>query len=335
MFQDVTRRAALVSIASLAAAACASGSLSAPRATAAVDRAPDAIIPLWPSGVPGDVPDGLKETIVARDNPFNLVDRAALDVTDPSLSVFRAAKPDGSAILIIPGGGYRWVVIDKEGFECARHFSDRGATVYVLRYRLPHQGWAAGRDAPLQDAQRAMRIIRSRSGSDAIDPSRVMVMGFSAGGHLAGWLAMRFDQSTLTEQDTANAVSARPDAAALIYPVVTMARPFAHEGSRRNLVGEAPAAGIETVYSLESNVRPDMPPVFLMHAADDAAVPVENALMLHAALRSAGCAVALHIFETGGHGFGLRGIQNTPLAAWPSLLREWGKAKGIFPGSGT
>ena len=325
----------LTTLAALGAGACVSAPTLKNDMHADEARDPDEVILLWPEGVPGGVPEGLAEHIVFRDNPFGLLDRAAHDVTAPSLCVFRPAKPNGSAILIIPGGGYKWVVIDKEGFEGARRFSAHGATVYVLRYRLPHQGWTAGPNAPLQDAQRAMRIIRARAAVDAIDPGRVMVMGFSAGGHLAGTLAMRFDAPVYERADTADTQSARPDAAALIYPVGTMTRTFAHEGSRQCLIGQEPSPEAERAWSLEAMVRMGMPPVFLMHAEDDDAVPVENALLLYEALRASGCAVAMHLFETGGHGFGLRGIRGTPLEAWPGLVDGWGKAKGIFPGAAT
>lgn len=322
----LSRRTVLAVGAALVAAACAS---AVPAASPATIK-PDETVLLWPMGPPGGVPEGLQEKIVHRDNPFGLTDRAAHDVTAPSLSIFHPETPDGSAILIIPGGGYKWVVVDKEGFEGAAHFAGGGATVYVLRYRLPHQGWQAGPRAPLQDAQRAVRVIRARAEEDGIDPARVMVMGFSAGGHLAGTLAMQFDMPTYAPADAADTLSARPDAAALIYPVATMTEPFAHPGSRLNMLGAAPNPETITHWSLESMPRPDMPPVFLMHAADDAAVPVESALMLHAALRKAGVPVALHVFEAGGHGFGLRGIAGTPLQSWPSLLHDWGVNKGIF-----
>lgn len=322
------QRALILVIAALAATACVNA--APPRSAMPAAIGADETLLLWPEGPPGGVPEGLAEKIVRRDNPFGLTDRAAHDVTAPSLSIFHPETPDGSAILIIPGGGYKWVVIDKEGFEGARHFAGRGATVYVLRYRLPHQGWQAGPDAPLQDAQRAMRLIRARAEEDGIDPARVMVIGFSAGGHLAGILAMQFDTPVYPPADGADALPARPDAAALIYPVATMTEPFAHPGSRLNMLGEQPAPEEITRWSLESMARPDMPPVFLMHATDDAAVPVENALILHAALRGAGVPVALHVFEAGGHGFGLRGIAGSPLQSWPSLLHDWGVNKGII-----
>lgn len=325
----LSRRLLLAAFSAFVLAACATAPAEPETAPASIEA--DAVIRLWPDVPPGGVPDGLEEKIVHRDNPFGLMDRAAHDVTAPSLSIFYPDTPDGSALLIIPGGGYKWVVIDKEGFEGARHFAGEGATVYVLRYRLPHQGWQAGPDAPLQDAQRAIRLIRARAAEDRIDPSRVMVAGFSAGGHLAGTLAMQFDKAAYAPVDAADTLSARPNAAALIYPVATMSEPFAHPGSRLNMLGAAPTPETIAKWSLESMARPDMPPVFLMHAADDAAVPVENALMLHAALRKAGVPVALHIYEAGGHGFGLRGIDATPLQSWPSLLRDWGVNKGIFP----
>ncbi len=325
----LSRRLLLVAITAVAATACASTAPVPVEIPAAIEA--DAVIPLWPEGPPGGVPEGLQEKIVHRDNPFGLMDRAAHDVTAPSLSIFYPDTPDGSAMLIIPGGGYKWVVIDKEGFEGARHFAGESTTVYVLRYRLPHQGWQAGPDAPLQDAQRAIRLIRARAAEDGIDPARVMVAGFSAGGHLAGTLAMQFDKPAYAPVDAADAFSVRPDAAALIYPVATMTEPFAHPGSRLNMLGDRPMPEAIASWSLETMARPDMPPVFLMHAADDAAVPVENALILYDALRKAGVPVALHVYEAGGHGFGLRGIDGTPLQSWPSLLREWGANKGIFP----
>jgi acetyl esterase/lipase len=320
------RRAVLASLAATGLSACAS--TLAPDTDKRPD--PDETVFLWPEWPPGGVPNGLTEHIVHRDNPFGLLDRAAHDVTAPSLSIFRPSVPDGSAILIIPGGGYKWVVVDKEGFEGARHFRGQGVTVYVLRYRLPHQGWAAGANAPLQDAQRAVRLIRARAAEDGIDPARVTVMGYSAGGHLAGLLATGFDAPVYPAGEAADFLSARPDGAVLVYPVATMARPFAHEGSRLNLIGADPAPEQVAAWSLESRVRPDMPPVFLMHAADDAAVPVQNALVLYEALLQARVPAALHVFESGGHGFGLRGIAGTPLEDWPGMVTRWARDKRLF-----
>jgi acetyl esterase/lipase len=327
-------RGGLIAFASMLLAACAQVPLPSspiPSPPAAIE--PDEIVYLWPGEPPGGIPEGLKEKTVERDNPFGLPDRAAHDVTAPSLSVFHPAHPDGSAILIIPGGGYKWVVIDKEGYEGAVRFSGEGATVYVLRYRLPHQNWQAGPQAPLQDAQRAVRVIRSREGQDGIDPDRLLVMGFSAGGHLAGLLETGSGQVTYAPVDAADYLSARPDATVLMYPVVTMRPPFAHAGSRLNQIGGSPTSDLEAEWSIESRAAPGQPPVFILHAADDKAVPVENAIMAYEAFRKAGVPVSLHLFETGGHGFGLRGIAGTPLEVWPDLVRDWGQAEGVFPGS--
>jgi len=294
------------------------------------NREPDAVIDLWPSAPPGGANVSLNETIVARQNPDGLTDRAAHDVTHPTLSIFRFQRPDGSAILIVPGGGYRWIVMDKEGFEGARWFSRQGATVYVLKHRLPHHGWEAGPDTPLQDAQRAIRIIRSRMKPDGIDPERVMVMGFSAGGHVAGSLATRFAERVSESVDAIDTLSARPDVAMLMYPVVTMKSELAHESSREHLIGSTFSQALAEKYSLEVSPPRDTPPTPIMHAADDASVPVENAILLFAALRAAGVPAALHVFEKGGHGFGLRGLDGEPRSAWPAMVMDWGRAHRIF-----
>lgn len=291
---------------------------------------PDFMLDLWPGEVPG-APERLpQESMVQRDNPFGLVDRAVHNVRRPNLSVFTPKRPNGAAILIIPGGGYSWVVVDKEGYEGGKHFSEAGFQVYVLRYRLPHQGWAAGPDTPLQDAQRAMRIIRARASQDRVDPTKIMVMGFSAGGHVAGSLALKFDQATQKSIDDIDKLSAKPDLAVLMYPVVTMTAAFAHPKSRDNLIGIAPTPAAIAAYSLEQNVRPDAPPLFILHASDDRAVPVDNALMLAQSARAQAVPTSLHVFETGGHGFGLRGIAGSPLAVWPKLVLDWAAAHG-FP----
>ncbi|GAB4531039.1 MAG: alpha/beta hydrolase [Amphiplicatus sp.] len=315
-----------------AGAACARGVSGEGSLLVDLGRGPDLEIELWPKDPPGAAGVALSEHYVARENPWGLPDRAAHEVMRPTLTLFRASRPDGSALLIIPGGGYSWVVVEKEGFEGARYFSRLGATVYVLKYRLPHQGWAAGPDTPLQDAQRAMRVIRARSAEDGVDPARVSVMGFSAGGHLAGSLATRFAASVYDPVDDADRRSARPDLAALVYPVATMKPPYAHAGSRENLIGARPAAERVEKYSLESAPPPDAPPTWILHASDDAAVPVENALFVYRAFKDAGIPVSLHVFERGGHGFGLRGIDDDPLRAWPALYWRWAVSHFVHGG---
>lgn len=326
------RRTMLAASLALTATACSSLPFNAKapqQLLVDLDRQPDEEFSIWPSTPPGGTTQTLNEHYVERDNSFGLYDRAAHEVTDPTLTLFRAPDPDGSAIIIIPGGGYKWVVVEKEGFEGARYFNKFRTHVYVLKYRLPHQGWAGGSDAPLQDAQRAMRVIRSRAKSDGVDPTRLLVMGFSAGGHLAGSLCQRFDAPVYEPIDAIDQLSARPDLGVLVYPVALMSRPHAHEGSRIHLIGENPSPEAYAKYDLSTAPSPDGPPLFLLHTLDDKAVPVENTLKLASAARRAGVSTALHIFNEGGHGFGLRGIEGTPVAKWPQLVLDWARARGF------
>ena len=232
-------------------------------------------------------------------------------------------------MLLIPGGGYRWSVLDKEGFDVARVFAASGTTCFVLRYRLPADGWAAGADAPLQDAQRAIRLIRSRAAEFGVRPDRIAVLGASAGGHLAGLVSARTD-ATYTPVDAADEVSLRPDLTVLMYPVATMSDPHVHAGSRTHLLGEAPSAARIAAYSLEQMNWTDAAPVFLLHAMDDASVPVENSLMLLSSLKAAEVRTEAHLFQEGGHGFGTRLIAGRPADAWPELARAWA-ARLDFP----
>ncbi|MCU0881231.1 MAG: alpha/beta hydrolase [Hyphomonadaceae bacterium] len=179
-------------------------------------------------------------------------------------------------------------------------------------------------------SQRAIRVVRSRAAQDGTRPASVLVLGFSAGGHLAGSLAARFDSVLHQPADPIDQLDARPDLGALMYPVVTMSPPHAHRRSRDNLLGPAPSPEQIAGASLGVNVRASQPPTLLIHAADDPAVPVDHTLMLAGALRSASVPVALHVYERGGHGFGLRGIAGTPLERWPDLLLDWAVSHG-FP----
>ncbi len=294
-----------------------------------LDRVPDEIVSIWPNGPPGGIPPGLEEYTLNRDNPFDLPDHAAFDITDPTLTIFRAAKPNGSAVMIVPGGGYARVVIEKEGYEGARWFNRQGVTAYVLKYRLPHQGWAAGSDTPLQDAQRAMRVIRARAVRDGIDPNRIAVMGFSAGGHVAGSLLTRFEAATYSAIDDADQLSARPDIGALIYPVTVMDSDVAHEGSRLNLIGDAADLETQLAYSIDHQPPDNTPPTFLLHAADDKGVPADNAVRVYQAFQMANIPVALHVFDSGGHGFGFRGIDQSPLHVWPELFMDFAYFHGL------
>lgn len=293
------------------------------RSPTATAEDPREMFDIWPASPPGGVPAGLTEELVERPNDLGLRDRIVRHVTRPRVTVFRPQGRPRGALLLLPGGGYRHVVVDKEGFETARWLATHGLVVFVLFYRLPADGWAAGPDAPLQDAQRAMRVIRSRAAAWGLDTARLGVIGFSAGGHLAARVACRHAAPVHAAGDAADRASARPDTAALIYPVIALDDPSAHAGSREQLLGAAPEAARVRAYSADTLVPPDAPPTFILHAADDASVPLENALRMAAALRSAGVPVDLHVFSAGGHGFGLRHVGDRPVAAWPDLLLRW------------
>ena len=288
---------------------------------------PDETIRLWPDGAPGGDAVSVTPRVVERSTNPAFHDRFAQYTTDPFLTVLRPARPNGASLLLIPGGGYKWAVIDKEGLDCARVFAAAGITCFVLRYRLPGDGWTAGPDAPLQDAQRALRLVRSRATADGLDPTRVAVLGASAGGHLAGLLTARPD-ATYAPVDAADAVPFRPDLSILMYPVATMADPFVHAGSRAELLGPAPTAATIDAYSLERIDWTGAPPTFLLHALDDGAVPVENSLALLSALRAHSVPAEAHLFEEGGHGFGIRLIAGRPAAVWPELVLAWAARHG-------
>lgn len=283
---------------------------------------PTEAIRLWPGAAPGGERVNVTPRVVERSTDPAFHDRFAQYTIEPVLTVLRPARPNGASLLLIPGGGYKWAVVDKEGLDCARVFAAAGVTCFVLRYRLPGDGWAAGADAPLQDAQRALRLIRARAAADGLDPGRVAVLGASAGGHLAGMLTAQMDAS-YSAVDAADAASFRPDLSILLYPVATMADPFVHAGSRRELLGAAPTDEAIGQYSLERMNWRRAPPVFLLHAIDDAAVPVENTLQLLSALRAADVPAEAHLFEEGGHGFGIRLIEGKPAAVWPQLALAW------------
>lgn len=291
--------------------------------------APSEVVPLWPNGAPG-APARLSEIVTERSTDPARPDRAVYGITRPRLAVFRPAQSNGAAVLITPGGGYRWVVIDKEGYEIAHWLAARGYTAFVLFYRLPGEGWAAGPDVALSDAQRAVRLIRARAATYSIQPERVAAMGFSAGGHVCADLAARFATPTYAPIDAADALSARPICAAPIYPVVSMDPAIAHSGSRQLLLGAAPTPALEAAHSPDRNVPPDAPPYFLLHAEDDDVVPVDNTVRLRAALKARRIRVETHLFEHGGHGFGLRQAAGKPVATWPELWHAWARTTDLL-----
>lgn len=325
------RRAALLGGLGMAMGAAAQTPLPpAESARPLVHSDPSEFIDLWPGVAPGAPASLPIEAVRERSTDAGFNDRIILRVTRPRMVVFRPAQPNGAAVLIMPGGGYSWVVIDKEGYEVARLLREQGVTVFVLFYRLPADGWAARSDVALADAQRAMRLIRHGARTFGVDPRRLCAMGFSAGGHVCADLVARFAFPAYAAVDAADRLSARPDAAAPIYPVVSMSAPLAHPGSRRNLIGENATVAMERAHSPHLHIPADAPSCFLLHAEDDTSVPAGNTLLLRDALRARGVAVETHLFPDGGHGFGLRLARGRSVEPWPRLFSAWAVRQGLW-----
>jgi acetyl esterase/lipase len=321
----LNRRGALATFVTGFLASLAAKSVEA----APVDQDPTETIVLWPAGAPGGEAVTVTEQILERGDSNGVRDRAMAHTRKPVLMVFRPKTPNGAAVMLIPGGGYVRAVLDKEGYEMARWLNQRGYTCFVLFYRMPGDGWTAGADTPLQDAQRGIRLIRSRAAEMGFRPDRVAIMGFSAGGHLAASLTTRFADKTYASVDAADDLSAKPSLSGLIYPVVSMDPAIAHAGSRKELLTADGSPERAAAISPERLVTTGLSPVFQLHAADDKSVPVDNSLVMFAALRAKGVPTEMHIFEEGGHGFGLRGTPGKPVAAWPSLFETFAKRHGI------
>jgi acetyl esterase/lipase len=305
--------------------ACATATLDSTTRPAGMPPAPPegSTIELWPGGAPGGEGVTVREEIVERlpDGPMR--DRFAQHVTRPLLTLFPPKTAfNGITLLIVPGGGYVRVVIDKEGVEAAEWFTARGFAAAVLRYRMPADGWANGADAPVHDAMRAMRLLRDRGAKDEAAPSPVGIIGFSAGGHLCARLITE-PGLAYARLDAADDLAARPDFAVLMYPVIATTGPHAHSGSAKQLLTAGVSAPDLERYSPHLNVTRQTPPTMLVHAADDTSVPVENSLLMFDALRKTRVRSELHVFDSGGHGFGLRSVAGKDVAAWPTLVQNW------------
>ncbi|WP_315707456.1 pectin acetylesterase PaeX [Brenneria uluponensis] len=283
--------------------------------------------PVWPQEeAPGAATSHAQPQVVERSKNPALPDRAATGVRSPEITVYPASKPNGIALLITPGGAYQRVVLDKEGSVLAPFFNQQGYTLFVMTYRMPGEGHKEGADAPLADAQRAIRSLRANAGKWHINPQQIGIMGFSAGGHVAASLGTRFDQAVYPAQDAIDKLSARPDFMVLMYPVISMQTAIAHNGSRIALIGHHPTNAQINRYSAETQVTDQTPPTFLVHAVDDPSVAVDNSLVMFSALRAHHIPVEMHLFTQGKHGFGIRGTQGLPVATWPQLLDNWIKS---------
>ncbi|HEY0267014.1 MAG TPA: alpha/beta hydrolase [Rhizomicrobium sp.] len=286
-------------------------------------------VPLWPGTPPGGEGIALTLKITDAPQPDGYHVRAVSQIQAPGFFVYRAAKPNGLGLLVLPGGGYASEGGDRGGREIGQHFSALGITCFVLRYRLPGEGWKNRSDVPLQDAQRAMRLIRRDAAKYGINPTRLAAIGFSAGGHLSASLATRHAANVYTPVDGADALDAAPIVAAHLYPVITMAA-GAHQGSVDKLLGPNPAPDAVDAYSVERHIAADTVPSFIALAADDDTVPpFPNGITFFGKLREAKIASELHVFEVGGHGFSLHWTVGKPCAAWPGLFLAWAATHGF------
>jgi acetyl esterase/lipase len=263
-------------------------------------------IPLWAAGAPGAL--GADST----DQP----------IMTPYLPP--AGTANGTAVVIFPGGGYQHLSMQKEGSDVANWLAGAGVTTFVVRYRL---GPKYRHPTMLGDGQRAIRTVRARAAEWNVDPRRLGVIGFSAGGHLASTTGTHFDAGNASSADPVERASARPDFLLLIYPVITMRDSLTHAGSRRNLIGAEAAPELVRLTSSETRVSPETPPTFLVHSTDDKAVPVENSLLFYEALKRNGVRAEMHVFEHGGHGFGLA-PRDPVLSAWTTMCEAWMRRHG-------
>jgi acetyl esterase/lipase len=273
-------------------------------------------IPLWPDAAPG-APEFEPQALPSDWSPVFL-----RNVAKPDLRVFRPARANGHALLVLPGGAYWFVSVANEGAELAARLTPLGITVFVLTYRLPGEGWMKRSDVPLQDAQRAMRIIRSNASRFGVDVDKVSVLGFSAGGHLAATLATAHSEHVYTRVDSVDELSAGPLTATLVYPVITMEAQWTHEMSRKLLLGDTPSKEQVERRSAERHINSSTPPTFIVHAYDDDAVPVENSLRFVSAMREAKRPVEAHFLQEGGHAFGI-GHPGTPSEEWIPTFAKW------------
>jgi acetyl esterase/lipase len=277
---------------------------------------------LWPGTPPGNGKVIGPEKIGGAGTGFG----ALSNIATPRMRVYRPTTANGAAVLVAGGGGYFRIQLWKESTPTAQWLQAQGFTVFELIYRLPNDGWDAA--APFMDAQRAMRIIRSRAGEFGVDPARIGIMGFSAGGHLAGFTALQPERPLYTGSDAYERVSARPDFAVLLFPVVTLRKPYDTTRTRREIIGEKPSARAEADWSLDTHVSKDAPPTIIFASADDTTTPPGHGILLFEKLIAAGASAELHMFRDGGHGWGL-GKPEQVISQWPALFAHWAQSLEI------
>ena len=264
---------------------------------------------LWPNGAPGAKGD--------QDN-----DKPTLTICLPEKD-----KANGAAVMICPGGGYGFVSMEHEGTKIADWLNSIGIAAFVLNYRQSGRGY--GYPAPLQDAQRAMKVVRSRADEWNIDPQRIGIMGFSAGGHLASSIGTHFKNKYYDQQDDYDKADCRPDFMILVYPVITMEDSYTHKGSQMNLLGRNADPNMIEKYSNEKQVTSETPPTFLVHSSEDGTVPVENSVNFYLALRKAKVPAEMHIYRKGGHGTGIE-KRNGVISTWTDRCMQWMAVSGLL-----
>lgn len=285
----------------------------------AIPSTPARSLDLWPEGVPDFKADGGPERIVEETRVAN--------IHRPTLTFWPApaALANGTAVVICPGGGYVRLAVETDGVLVARWLNSLGVAAFVLKSRLVEYG----QPAPLQDVLRALRLVRAGAAGFGVRSDRLGLFGFSAGGHLSACAATLWDHPVGKTGAALDAVNARPDFTALIYPVITMAPPYVHAMSRDALLGSAPSSDLVALYSVERQVRENTPPCFLVHSQDDSIVPVENSVEFYLALRRAGVSAELHLYERGGHGLGLQSEVGGP-GEWPRRAEAWLRTRGLL-----
>jgi acetyl esterase/lipase len=282
------------------------------------------VIDIWNGNVPGSISNPTFKEVI--DSAYWIKIRF---VTNPSLQVYPAPadKNTGAAVVVCPGGGYYGISFINEGIKVAEWLNSLGISAFVLHYRLPDDAIMQNKSiAPLQDGQRAIRLVRSHAKEWAIDPQKIGIMGFSAGGHLASTVSTHFDEKVY---DTEDSTSARPDFSLLIYPVISMDTTITHLGSRQNLLGNAPPPELVKHFSNELQVTDKTPPAFMVHSLDDETVPVQNSIGYALAMKEHKIPCELHIYQQGGHGYGLSPWGGTQ-SAWPEACRKWLETNGFL-----
>ena len=274
------------------------------------------VVPLYKGVVPGSKPapsDFKENTITGTDG----VERISHVIT-PTLTVFTPAKPNGTAVIICPGGGYGILAISKEGYDVAKKFTEVGITAFVLKYRLPNDNIMVDKTlAPLQDALQAMYLVRKNASVWGIETNKIGIMGFSAGGHLASSVSVHYNDMKVDNQEN---ITLRPDFSILVYPVISFGT-ITHAGSVKNLLGDEPTQAQRNYFSSQNHINAQTPPAFLVHANNDGAVPVKNSLIYDENLAKFKVPVELHVYQSGGHGFGLN--NTTTKEIWFDSLKNW------------